>query len=364
MTDLTLSTLTIGRLVVPETLEAPDAGPFLDFIRIANAACRRDAGHGDLDYEPHEALVSWQDQEDWGHSGFVALRDGVAVGVAKVSYQKEEDAQTIEFELWVDPDRWGEGIEEALLAAVEDEARALDRRTIQIFTLHRPEHDGPPLVPSTGWGSVPAEDRQTVFQVDNGFTLEQVERTSAFDLHGSFADVERLLAEALAKAGPDYRPLLWTSPTPEERREGLAYVMSRMSTDTPQGGLVVDEQKWDADRVRRRDARLQAQRYTVSLACVEHVPSGRIAAYNEIAIQADRTAATLQWGTLVLKEHRGHRLGTIVKCANLLRWRELVPESPRVTTFNAEENRHMLGINEALGFAPVSYAGAWKKVLD
>ncbi|MEU1970663.1 GNAT family N-acetyltransferase [Microbacterium sp. NPDC019599] len=364
MTDLSLSQLTIGRLAIPESLDAPDAGPFLDFIRIANAACRHDAGHSDLDYEPHEALVSWHDQVDWGHVGFLAERDGVVLGGAELSYQKEEDAESAEFELWIDPDHWGEGAEEALLAAIEAEALAIGRRTIQIFTFHRPADGGRPLVPSTGWGSIPADDRQTVFHLDNGFTLEQVERTSAFDLQGSFDVVERMLQDALEKAGPDYRPVVWTSPTPEQYREGLAYAISRMATDAPQGGLVVDEQKWDADRVRRRDERLQAQRYTVSVACVEHVPTGRIAAYNEIAIQSDHTAATLQWGTLVLKEHRGRSLGTIVKCANLLRWRELVPESPRVTTFNAEENRHMLDINEAIGFTPVSYAGAWKKVLD
>ncbi|GAA2990852.1 GNAT superfamily N-acetyltransferase [Microbacterium terrae] len=365
MTDiLTQSALRITRIPVPETLDSPDAALFLEMVRIANAVCLAESGHNDLYEEPGEMLGFWQDQTDWTQLGFVAQRGDDVVGAVKLMTGAQGDSTTIEFDLMVEPEHRGGGIEEALLAEVEREARERGRSIIQTWTLHRPDAGGEQLAPPTGFGSVPADDSQTRFLVRSGFTLGQVERNSAFDLQGDFSIVEEMLAGALAVAGDEYELVTWTAPTPPEYRDGFAYAISRMSTDAPTGDTVVDEQHWDAERVERRDARLARQGLTVSVAVVVHRSTGQVAAYNELVIGEDPEATTHQYGTLVLKEHRGRRLGTIVKCANLLRWRTVAPRSPKVSTFNAEENRHMLGINETIGFVPVTYAGAWKKTLD
>lgn len=61
----------------------------------------------------------------------------------------------------------------------------------------------------------------------------------------------------------------------------------------------------------------------------------------------------------MLPEHRGHRLGMLVKAANLRTVHEAVPESPRVTTFNAAENEPMLAVNDALGFVTHHVSGVF-----
>ena len=117
----------------------------------------------------------------------------------------------------------------------------------------------------TGFGSIPAADRQTRFMLEHGYSFEQAERNSVFDLTGSFDTVERMLREAITMAGPDYRVISWISPTPDAYKQGFAEVISRMSTDVPTGEIVWTEEQWDVARVERRDTRLLAGGHTVSV---------------------------------------------------------------------------------------------------
>ncbi|MET4783432.1 hypothetical protein [Glaciihabitans sp. UYNi722] len=53
----------------------------------------------------------------------------------------------------------------------------------------------------------------------------------------------------------------------------------------------------------------------------------------------------------------------LLKIANILHLEAVRPRHPSIITFNAEENRHMLDVNETVGFAPIGYEGAWKKLV-
>jgi hypothetical protein len=80
-------------------------------------------------------------------------------------------------------------------------------------------------------------------------------------------------------------------------------------------------------------------------------------------VPAQRDRCVDQYATLVLREHRGYRLGMLLKVANLAHLERERPGHPSVLTFNAEENRPMLDVNEAVGFVPIAHEGAWRKDL-
>jgi GNAT superfamily N-acetyltransferase len=143
----------------------------------------------------------------------------------------------------------------------------------------------------------------------------------------------------------------------------MASMHQLMSVDDSSAGLEEPEDIWTVDRLLEHEERLAASPRTLVTAAVEHVPTGTIAGFSTLSVPSEPDRTISQEDTLVRREHRGHRLGMLLKLANLAEVQRLRPGHPAVITFNAEENRQMLDVNEAVGFVPIGYEGAWRRDL-
>ena len=351
----------LRRLVIPQTLDAADAADFVEMVRVRNAVYREINGNDDDANTPDEILPNYQDQKYEQNLLWLLLRDGMVVGRAILTLPGEEGSRVAFVNIEMMRDAWGHGVGSAAAALLEQAAADAGRTVLQAWAMHTGE-EGDRLTPPTGFGTVPL-DHTARFLQRRGYRLEQIERKSALELNAqTHARVDELLAQA-QRAAVGYRIVQWTAPTPAEHIDGYGLMKERMITDAPAAGIEFDEEVWDAARIADHEKPYLASGRTLHVTAAQHVESGELVAFNELVIGADRTETTHQEDTLVRADHRGHRLGMLVKCSALHDWRDFAPESPRVVTYNAEENRPMLDINEAIGFVPVSYNGAWKKVL-
>ena len=171
-------------------------------------------------------------------------------------------------------------------------------------------------------------------------------------------DEQRLreVEEDARRASAGYALVTWRDRTPDELVDGRALLEQRMSTDAPHGDLPVEEERWDAARVREYEEMHRARGRTVLSAGA--VRAGELVAFTDLQVPLAVPQVAHQGGTLVLREHRGHRLGALVKAAVL---RELagMPEVRRVITVNAEDNLPMVALNDRLGFRPAGQLSSW-----
>ncbi len=352
----------VEELEIPATLDDPGGGDFRDMVSIRNEVDAGALGSAALSLTPEELLPTFQNQEDDPQRLFLARVDGRIVGCGIYYWSNEAGSRVAWLLAQVHPQFRNRGIGTALFDRMEAIARAMDRTVIQVSAIHTSMPSGERIESPTGFGSVAVADPGVRFLRNRGYSLEQIARCSFLDVPVDPGMLAAHRAQAEAAAGPDYEVVSWVGLTPERWRADLAYLKNRMSVDEPAAGLEIDEEMWDEARVIRRDeAELAGGRDLLTVAAL-HVPSGRLVGHSELSVAKDRTRPVSQIDTLVISEHRGHRLGMLLKVANLQVLAEFAPEASLVYTFNAEENRHMLNVNEAVGFRATGYDGAWKKM--
>lgn len=358
--------LRIVPVQVPDSLTAEVGADLRAAVEVERAATVATWGHEDLADTLEEAWA-WTSEREYGHrERFVAVNDaGDVVGAALLALHSEDNDHLGEVWVATRPDRRRQGIGSALADRVEDEVRAAGRRTALTWTDHAVEPrgagDADRVVPRSGSGSVPA-DACAAFALRRGYHLEQAERHSELAVPVP-PDLLDGLEAAATPAAAGYRVVTWTDGAPRERLEDYALLHTRMSTDAPLAGLDIEEEVFDAARVRAYEREHRRSGHRLLVAAAEHERSGRLVAFTVLAVREEGRSAVFQDATLVLREHRGHRLGMLVKIANLRLLADIFPHARRVRTDNATENAHMLAINVALGFVPAGVQGLWQKEL-
>jgi GNAT superfamily N-acetyltransferase len=351
------SAFTISELIVPDSVDSPNAADFIGMAEVRSRVEAEQRGAAAEFFTAADLLPSWKDQ-GLPMRGLVAKVGGRVV--ARGSLALPVDACECWAAVSVLPDFRHRGIGSALYEDLERMARGAGRTTIQNQTTFSAGVEGESIPAPTGFGSVPVDLLSTRFLRRYGFSLEQVGRLSGLSLPVDASVVSSRLAEARAAAS-DYRTVTWQGRTPEEWVEGIALLRTRMSTDAPSAGLEQSEDLWTADRVRSVDDLRETSPRVLLTTVALHVVDGQIVGFTELDVPAETDRPVEQVDTLVLRDHRGHRLGMLLKLTNLRELTARFPDHGVVETMNAEDNRHMLDVNEAVGFLPVSYAARWKK---
>lgn len=361
-------TVSIRELVWPSTGEAPSDDLRLDaeaIVAILNDHREIIYGFNDLNTTVDRWLSSVTEPIEYDTRVWVAELDVDGeqriVGYARADVAIQGDPELVYPDVVVAPDARRQGIGQALATTAIEALLEAGQRRFECWLLHASEAEEW-IDPPTGFGRVPADDLAAKFATRFGLRLGQVERVSTVEFDG---DAQQRLAElrdeAQAAAGDDYRVHAWAAPTPEQWVADVAHLKSRMHLDAPSGELEVVQEQYTEERVRENEARNEKNGIRIRYVAVEHVPSGQLVAHNVLIVDtANPGHRAEQSDTLVLKEHRGHRLGWLVKTEGLLRLLENHPETPGVITWNAEENRPMLSVNEKVGFRPLGFAGGWQ----
>jgi GNAT superfamily N-acetyltransferase len=273
-------------------------------------------------YEPYTALFARDD-------------DGRPVGGGSVTLPQRDNLDFAYAEVWTVPDRRREGHATAVLDALEDIARRAGRSTVFMEATSPLDDDHAAPV---------------AFLEKRGYT---------FDMRDAVRELPLPAEPPAPSADPAYRLESWHGRVPDDRLEQYAALRRLIVSEAPQGDAGLEDQYWDAERVRSEQDRRERQGrdfwITVAVA-----PDGTLAGHTDLVLPEGSVEA-FQWDTLVLREHRGHGLGLAMKLANMHAAADDLAGRRAIVTYNAAANAHMIAVNEAMGYRQVAWVGEYVK---
>lgn len=269
--------------------------------------------------------------------------DGVPVVAAALHTSEYDNRDAAWLGLDVHPDHRRRRHGTTALGLLEHDARAMGR------TLAGSDAWDAPAV--HGFAKVHGYDARAV-EVNRRMVLAEVDP----------AVVEAAYDDAAAHAD-DYEVVRITSRTPDELQPALAAALGAIN-DAPRDGLELEDEVFTVDRLGAYEEAQLAREYRLYRVLARHRGTGEVGGHTVVAVDA----AEPQWGeqhdTSVVRAHRGHRLGLLLK-ADMVRWlAEVEPQLASIDTWNARSNDHMIAVNERLGYRVLGQGVAFQRRLD
>ncbi|GAA0589144.1 GNAT family N-acetyltransferase [Kribbella sandramycini] len=261
-----------------------------------------------------------------------AFEDERVLGALLFEYRLSDNLDTVEVEIDVPPEHRRRGIGTALWQWAVTRAAQLGRTIFQTEL----------AVPSEPWPGA-------IFAERLGFAVEHREDHLVVPLPYD----ELRLEELRSTAGPlqGYTLTSWAGICPPEHQQSYADLHTAMDNDVPIGGMTRELVPWTIEKLAAGEQRID--RNYLALVTMAHTAAGEPAGYTLIYVPKSNPDHVQQDDTLVLRDHRGHNLGTHLKLANLDQLAAHRDKQRYLHTWTALSNGPMQKVNARFGFRSV-----------
>lgn len=257
---------------------------------------------------------------------WVALRDGVPIGFARLSMSQTENLDTATLRGAVAP---------------AEQRRGFGRQLLQAAL----NHTGRPRIRARAWAGTPGGPALQAL----GFRADHAHVVRRVDLTREHPDWKRLRQQAEAAAA-GYELRRQVGPTPPEDMAAMRTLREAIN-DAPEPG---DFEEYPPERITAYETALAERGQTPYVIRAYHRGTGEPAGLTMLAVDDRHPALAHQEDTSVIAAHRGHRLGLLLKLEMIDWLRAERPDVEAADTWNATGNQHMIAINEQLGMVPVA----------
>ena len=322
-----------------------------DFARFYEVTERAEAferpHHSSWSLEEAQLEFRRQDPTERGEA-WAAYDEGTVVGGVSVWFPLLDNLTKCWGAVGVDPDHRRRGIGSALIEQIITRVKQ-EGRTIMVIE-----------------SAYPFDRRQDHpyrrFAEANGFTvaIDEIRRILPLPVDPGLL---RTLEVQAAPHHTAYRIASFAGDLPDGMLVTYCALRNQLGVDAPTGDVDFEAESITPSLWRERMAEeRELGRHRLTTVALDE--TGDVVAYTDLILPPVPSADVWQWGTLVHRGHRGHRLGMAVKVRNLLELAAADPGRVRVLTCNAETNRHMVDINVGLGFEAIEVCPMFELRLD